>query len=109
MPGQDRIRRHDGCDLAQDLPAERLPFGRKSATLIIGEAEASTAGLELLLEDPILFDQALDHRVLAAPDPGREGGQQELKVDSFKHDESVSGRRQVMRLQVVPIEGHYGN
>jgi hypothetical protein len=60
VPRENRIGGHDRRDLAQGLSAQRLPFRRQSATLIVGETHASPARLQLFFEDSILFDQVGD-------------------------------------------------
>ena len=56
VPRQDRIGRHDGGNLPQDLLAQRLPLSRQSATLVVRETESFPARRELFFENTILFD-----------------------------------------------------
>jgi len=43
VPRQDRIGRYDGRDRPENLPAQRLPFGGQSATLVIGKMQSLPA------------------------------------------------------------------
>ena len=47
MPGQDRVGSHDACDPSKYSPAEWFPFGSQSATLVVGQAHSTAAGLDL--------------------------------------------------------------
>ena len=107
MPCQDRIGRYDGGDLTQDLPAQWLPFGCQSATLVIGKMPSLPARLELLLQDAILFDQVGDNGRLLATDPPGERSQEELEMNRFNHPASVSDVRQVVALICDRVFGHY--
>jgi hypothetical protein len=80
----------DRRDLAQGLSAQRLPFRRQSATLIVGETHASPARLQLFFEDSILFDQVGDNSRLPASDPSSKRRQQELEMNRFNHPTIVS-------------------
>ncbi len=95
------------ADPSQDLSAERLSFGGQSATLVVGETQASPARLKLLLQDAVLFNQVGDHSRLLAADPTGERGQKELELDIFKHSGSVSDGRQLILFQHDRIFGYY--
>jgi len=43
VPREDRLRRDDGGDLAQGLPAQQLSFGRQSTALVIGKMQSLAA------------------------------------------------------------------
>ena len=107
VPRQDRVGGHNGGDLAQNPPAKWLSFGRQSATLVVGETQASPIRFELLFQDAVFFDQVSDHGRLLATDPAGERGQQELELDVFKHSGSVSDQREVVLFQHDRIFGHY--
>lgn len=51
VPAENRFRCHDRRDLPQGLAAQRLALRGQPAALILGEAQALPARLELLLED----------------------------------------------------------
>ena len=91
MPAQDRIGRDDGGDRFQGPPAKRFAFGSESASLIVGEEYPSTAGFELFLQDPVIFDQVGDGAGLLKSYPASERGQQKLKLDCRSHLRSLSG------------------
>ncbi len=57
------------------IEADRLSFGGQSATLVVGETQASPARLELLLQNAILFDQVGNHYCLLTTDPASERSQ----------------------------------
>ena len=96
VPREDRLRRDDGGDLAQGLPAQRLSFRRQSTALVVGETHAFPARLELLFQDAVLFDQVGDHVRLLTGDPAGERRQEELKLDVFKHPGGVSDAWQLV-------------
>jgi hypothetical protein len=73
VPRQDRIRRDDRRDLAQDLATERFSFHGQASALRIGETDTLPARFELFLENPVLFDQVGDDPGLLSACPGREG------------------------------------
>ena len=74
MPREDRIGRYDGRNRTENLPAQRLPFGSQSATLIVGKPQTFPFRLELLLQNPIFFDQVCDHVRLLTGNPAGERG-----------------------------------
>ena len=90
MPAQDCVRRDDGGDRFQGSPAKGLAFGGESASLIVGEEYSLPAGLELLFEDSILFDQVGDCAGLLKSCPASKGGQEELQLDCGCHLASLS-------------------
>jgi hypothetical protein len=93
MPRQDRIGRYDCSDRLENLPAQGLPFGSQSATLVIGKIESLPAGPNLFFEDSVLFNQISDHARLATSNPASERSQKELKMDGFNHVASISKDR----------------
>ena len=83
MPTQEGVGRHDRGDVGEETTTERLALRSEPATLVIGEAESTTA--ELLLEDSVLLDEVRDNLGLFAVDPAGEGGEQELKREEVGH------------------------
>jgi hypothetical protein len=90
MPPEDRVGRHDGCDLPQDPSPESSAFGGEASALVVGQPKA--APLQLPLEDPVLLHQVFDDVLLVAVDPTREGHEQHLQgVDIGRHGPIVPG------------------
>ena len=84
VPGEQRLRRHEGGHLRQDGPPQPLRFGGQPAALIVGEPKA--LGAKLLAEDSILLAQVLDHLQLALVHPAGDGDQQESEwIQQFRH------------------------
>ena len=91
MPAQDCIGRDDGGDRFQGSPTKRLAFGSESASLIVGEEYPFAAGLELLFENSVLFDQVGDRARLLKSYPASKRGQEQLELDCRSHLSSLSG------------------
>ena len=72
MPPEDRVGCHDRRKLAEQPSADPLAFRRESSTLSIRQAKATSA--ELLLQDSVLFAKIVEHLLLLAAHPAREGG-----------------------------------
>ena len=90
MPGQDGVRGHDRGDLLKESATQRLPLGGQPAALVVGEAEAATARLKLLLQDAVLFYEIGDRTGLATANPASEGGQKEAEADGIEHPRRLS-------------------
>ncbi len=67
MPGEKRLRCHDGRDLREELASEQDALGCQAAALIIAQSQALTA--ELLFQLPILLSQVIDHVGLMLVEP----------------------------------------
>jgi hypothetical protein len=66
MPAQNRVRRHEGCDVGRPT-ADLLPEHRESPPLIVGQSPAVAA--QLRLQHAVLFAQELDDVSLLALKP----------------------------------------
>jgi len=98
---------YDGRDRPENLPAQRLPFGGQSATLVIGKMQSLPARPKLFFEDAVLFNQISDHSRLVTANPPGERSQEELQMDGFNHAASVSEVRQLVALKRDRVCGHY--
>jgi hypothetical protein len=78
VPREDRVRRDDGRDLAQGFSTQRLTFGGQSATLVVGETQASPARPKLFHQNTILFYQVGNSVRLLTGNPAGERRQEEL-------------------------------
>src|SRR5919106_508855 len=74
VPTQDRVRRHDGRHLSQDLATESLAFRREAAALVVSQPD--TPPPQLLPKDAVLLYQVFDHVLLVAIDPSSERQEQ---------------------------------
>src|SRR5262249_45427821 len=77
VPRQQRVRRHDRRELAQQPSAERPGLRGEPTTLIVREAQASRS--KLLAQDAVLFLQIVDDVALLLVDPTGERDQDELQ------------------------------
>jgi hypothetical protein len=75
VPTQDRVRRHDGRNLSQNLATESLALHRQAAALAVSQPD--TPPPQLLPKDAVLFNQIVDHVLLVAIDPSSEGQKQQ--------------------------------
>jgi hypothetical protein len=72
---QDRVRRHDGRNLSQNLATESLALHRQAAALAV--SQPGTPPPQLLPKDAVLLNQIVDHVLLVAIDPSSEGQKQQ--------------------------------
>jgi hypothetical protein len=72
VPSQDRVGCHDGGNLAQDLPPERLALRGQSPMLVVGQEHALAARLDRFFQDAVLLDQILDDAGLLSANPACE-------------------------------------
>jgi hypothetical protein len=70
VPAEDGVRRDDGVEAVEHAPGQQPALPRETPPLVIGEPQP--AAVQLLAEDPILFDEIVDHGLLAAVDPSGE-------------------------------------
>lgn len=63
----DRVGRDDRRNAAEDAPPELPTLRSQPSSLVVGQPQTPSA--ELLLEDPILFDEVLDGPLLLPVDP----------------------------------------
>jgi hypothetical protein len=78
VPSPDRVGGHDGRDLPQDPAIESATFRGEASALIVGQPGAPPR--QLASEDPVLLHEVLDHVLLMAVDPAREGHEQHLQA-----------------------------
>jgi hypothetical protein len=91
VPRQQRVRRHDRGELAQQPSAQRPGLRGESTTLIVREAQAS--GSTLLAQDAVLFVQIVDDVALLLVDPTGERDQDELqRMRQPRHDGQATRR-----------------
>src|SRR5262249_61480529 len=62
--------RRDDCEAVEHAPGQQPALPREAPPLVIGEPQP--AAVQLLAEDPILFDVMVDRGLLAAVDPSGE-------------------------------------
>jgi len=67
VPCEDRVGRHDRCDLGKQLATECLAKPSQSHPLVVGQANAPLP--ELSLQDAVLRDEVLDDALLVAVHP----------------------------------------
>jgi hypothetical protein len=79
VPAEQSVRGDNGRDAVQRCSPHGLRSNRQPAALFVVEAHAPFA--QLRSEDPILFDQVVDHILLPALDPPGEGGDEELQEE----------------------------
>jgi hypothetical protein len=70
VPRQQRIRRHDRGDLAQQPPSQCPGFRGEPTPLVVGEAQPP--GADLFAQDTVLFLEIIDDVLLLLVDPARE-------------------------------------
>ena len=84
MPGKQRLRRDDGCDLGQEFPSQSFGACRQAPTLIVVEPEPPSP--ELFPQDLVLFAKVIDHLNVPLVHPAGQGHQDESKrVDELEH------------------------
>jgi hypothetical protein len=83
------VWRHQGTDLQEPFPTDRLGLGRESPSLLIRESQSLSA--ELLAQYSILLLQVLDDILLTTIHPSREGQHQKLKLEPIHGLEGSSG------------------
>ncbi len=76
MPAQERIRRDQGPDLFQQLPAQDLRLDCQSPALVVVEQDAFLA--KLLLEHLVFGAEVLDDLLLLAVDPAGKDEEEQL-------------------------------
>ncbi len=76
MPAQDRVGRHDGRDLFQQLTTEYFSLHRQPPPLVIIQENALFT--ELLPQDLILGAEVFNRRLLPPIDPASQNDQQQL-------------------------------
>src|SRR5688572_19598351 len=70
MPAQDRLRRDDRGELAEDPPAERGTAHREPHSLVVGRTKLPAT--ELSSEDSVLLAEVLEDALLVAVQPASE-------------------------------------
>ena len=96
MPPRDRVGRHDGRDRRKNLAAQWFAYGSQPATLVIREKHSFPAGLELLLENAVLFNQIGDRTSLLTTDPASHHDDEKSELREIRHLASLSGVPQVV-------------
>ena len=85
VPRQQRVRRHDRGNLAQQPSAECPGFRGEPTALIVGEAQAP--GSEPFAQDAVLFLEIVDDITLLLVDPTSERDEKELqRMRQRRHD-----------------------
>jgi hypothetical protein len=74
VPTQDRVRRHDGRHLSQNLATESLAFRREAAALVVSQPD--TPPPQLLPKGAVLLYEVFDHVLLVTIDPPSQGNEQ---------------------------------
>ena len=77
VPCQQRIRRHDRGELAQQPSSQCPGFRGEPTALVVSEAQAT--GAELFPQDAVLFLKIVDDVALLLVDPAGERDQDELE------------------------------
>jgi len=75
VPAEDGVWSHDGCAVAEQLPANQLAPERQSTALVI--VEAGELRTELLAEDAVLLAEVVKNPLLLSVEPASEAGEQE--------------------------------
>lgn len=70
VPPEDRLRRDDGCELVEQLPAESDAANGESDAVVIVESELPFA--QLGSEDAVLLAEVVEDALLVAVQPARE-------------------------------------
>ena len=92
MPSENRIRRDDRGDLAQQPPAQALSRPGQPAPVLIGQPHPSSA--QLRAEDPIFFNQIRHRRLPLIAPPARKCHQHEPQRRAFHHRGSLHDQHQ---------------
>jgi hypothetical protein len=104
VPAKDCVGCNDAGDLAEDPSAELLPLRREPPSLVVGEPEPLSA--ELLFEDPVLFAQIIDRRLLVFVDPASEDRDEELPwLEDLSHPPSLRLLPSAARLHLASAKG----
>ena len=77
VPAENRVGRHESCELAQQATSKPLAQQRETAALIIIQPQPSAT--QLCLEYAILFAEEGDHIALLAIQPSKQRGKQHLQ------------------------------
>jgi hypothetical protein len=78
VPPQDRVWRHDGGDLTQDLPSQPMPADRQASPVGVSELEAPLT--QLASKDAVLLHQIRDRLPLLAIQPAGEDGEHHVEI-----------------------------
>jgi hypothetical protein len=76
MPTKDGVRCDERGDFGEDASSDGLAPHGQSASLVVGQPEASAT--ELLLEDSVLLAEIFDDRILLTGDPAGQGDDEDL-------------------------------
>jgi hypothetical protein len=77
VPRQQRVRRHDRGELAQQPSPQRPSLGGEPTSLVVGEAQAP--GSNLFTQDAVLFLKIVNEVALLLVEPAGERDQHELQ------------------------------
>ncbi len=101
VPAQQRLRRHDRCQLGQNLPPQSLRPGRQPTSLVVSEPQAPVA--ELFAKNTVLLPQVFDHLKLALIHPSGNSDQDKLKrIQNGRHRvTSVSTSSQIRAQNLI--------
>lgn len=96
MPAENRIGRHDRCDIREQPAAKAMADGGEPPTFVV--AQPHPTAMQLRLEHAILFPQEVDDVAVLAFQPAEQ-----------RRDDQVQGKHpRSLRDQLVdPIFGHY--
>ena len=94
MPAQQRVRGHDGRDLAQPSTAQPIRLHGESAPIVISQLQASTP--QLAATYPIFFEQITKDFSLPAVKPPDEEREQQLESGGVDHRRSLYHGPQIM-------------
>jgi CobW/HypB/UreG, nucleotide-binding domain len=90
----DAWKRATACDnrrhLAQHVASEPVADGRQSASLVIGQSQASS--IPVLLQDPVFFPQVVNDLKLPAVHPACQDDEQEPHLKGLDHAPSPIDR-----------------
>ena len=87
MPSQNRVRRDDRGDLAQDAPSQPMPQDGEPPPVVISELEPVPT--QLASKDPILFNQVGHGTSLLAIQPASHDRQHHLESRRVDHGGSL--------------------
>ena len=91
MPSQNRVRRDDGADLAEELPAEQLALRGQPPALGVAQTHPSTP--KLLSQDSILLAEILDYLLLPVVEHARDNHAEQLpRLRGLRHARSLPRR-----------------
>ena len=95
LPSQDRLGREERPDLTQQVLAQLR--GRRRQTDFLRLIEDEALGAQLLAEDVVLEAQVLDHLLLLAIHPARDGHEEESPWVEGHGEEDSGGRSRLAR------------